>query len=76
MKPEQKPIATRKELCSIVRNITAHTLIAYRMYDALGIPRPTITARYGGHTRSRHTGKRKKYRGARKLMAQKHGVKL
>ena len=65
-------IKTRKELAVIVCGIAAHTLIAHRMYDALGIPRPTVTARYGKHG---HAGKRGKRRGAEKPMRQRHGAR-
>ena len=62
---------TRKELIAIVRASKSTTLIAYRMRQALGLPQPSKR----GRSRDRNA-KARKYRGARKLMAQKHGVRL
>ena len=65
---------TRDELVRIVKQSNANTLIARRMRAALGLPLhvPTIS---GGRTRDR-SAKARKYRGVRKCMKQKHGVRL
>ena len=61
----------RQELIAIVKQSNSTTLIAQRMREALGLPQPQPR----GHTRDKHA-KSRKYRGARKLMKQKHGVRL
>ena len=71
--PESVITMTRDELISLVKSIRSDTLIAVRMYDALGLPHALVDSRSAHHA---HSGKRKKYRGARKLMAQKYGVRL
>ena len=65
---------TRDELLSLVKQSNSDTLFARRMRAALGLPLHVPTAS-GGHTRDR-SAKARKYRGARKLMKQKHGVRL
>lgn len=62
---------TRDELITIVKQSKADTLIASRMRAALGL-RPL---RHRGRTRDK-SARSRKYRGARKLMKQKHGVRL
>ena len=62
---------TRDELVSIVKQSKADTLIAIRLRETLGLPHP----RTRGRTRDR-SRKARRYRGARKLMKQRHGVKL
>ena len=61
----------RKELIAIVKKSNSTTLFARRMREALGLPQPSVR----GRMRDR-SGKRRKYRGAKKLMKQKHGVRL
>lgn len=61
----------RTELTAIVKQSNSTTLFARRMREALGLPQPSLR----GHYRDKHA-KRRKYRGARKLMKQKHGVRL
>ena len=65
---------TRDELVTLVKQSNADTLFARRMRAALGLPLHVPTAS-GGQTRDR-SAKSRKYRGARKLMKQKHGVRL
>ena len=60
---------TRDELARIA--LRYDTQIADAMLKALGVVRPPRK----GRTRDRHA-KSRKYRGARKLMKQKHGVRL
>lgn len=62
---------TRDELRRLVQRSNSTTLLANRMRDALGLPHVNARAR----TRDR-SAKSRKYRGARKLMKQKHGVRL
>ena len=61
---------TRDELLDIVRRSTSDTLPAQRMREALGLPPKPPR----GSTRDR-SDKSRKYRGARRLMHQKHGVR-
>lgn len=61
----------RQELIAIVKQSNSTTLLANRMRDALGLPHVDARAR----TLDRHA-KSRKYRGARKLMKQKYGVRL
>jgi len=61
----------RDELIAIVKQSNSTTLFACRMRDALGIPQP----KYDGHARDRDANRRK-YRGVRRLMKQRYGVKL
>ena len=61
----------RKELIAIVKKSNSTTLFATRMREALGLPQPQLR----GRVRDKHA-KRRKYRGARKLMKQRHGVRL
>ena len=63
---------TRDELVNIVKQSNSDTLIACRMREVLGLPKQVKRKRY----RSKHTGKRKKYRGMDECRRQKHGVKL
>ena len=63
---------TRDELVRIVGQSKADTLFANRMRQALGLPPLAPTA---GATRDRGA-KSRKYRGARKLMRQRHGVRM
>ena len=62
---------TRDELIATVKQSRADTLIAQRLRESLGLPR-VFTRKRG---RTKH-GNAHKYRGAKKLMRQKHGVKL
>lgn len=62
---------TRDELLAIVKRSNADTLIATRLRDALGLPHP----RTRGRTRDR-SRKARRYRGVKKLMKQRHGVRL
>lgn len=61
----------REELTELVRRNNADTLIAQRFREALHLPH----AHKSGHTRDK-SRKARRYRGAKKLMAQKYGVKL
>lgn len=63
---------TRDELVTIVKQSNSDTLIAARMREVLGLPKLVRRKRY----RSKHTGKRKKYRGMDECRKQRHGVKL
>lgn len=63
---------TRDELVNIVKQSNSDTLIACRMREVLGLPKLVKRKRY----RSKHTGKRKKYRGIEDCRKQRHGVKL
>ena len=63
---------TRDELVNIVKQSNSDTLIACRLREVLGLPKLVKRKRY----RSKHTGKRKKYRGIEDCRKQKHGVKL
>ena len=63
---------TRDELVNIVKQSNSDTLIAARMREVLGLPKLVKRKRY----RSKHTGKRKKYRGIEDCRKQRHGVKL
>ena len=65
---------TRDELVNIVKQSTSTTLLAQRMRAALGLPLHALAAS-GGRTRDR-SAKSRKYRGARKLMKQRYGVRL
>ena len=65
-------LMTRDELVKIVRNSNSDTLIAARMRECLGLPKLVKRKRY----RSKHTGKRKKYRGIEDCRKQRHGVRL
>ena len=63
---------TRDELVNIVKQSNSDTLIAARMREVLGLPKLAKRKRY----RSKHTGKRKKYRGIEDCRKQRHGVRL
>lgn len=63
---------TRDELVSLVKQSNADTLLAQRLRESLGLPRANTRKRHG---KTKH-GSSHKYRGAKKLMRQKHGVKL
>ena len=63
---------TRDELVNIVKQSNSDTLIACRLREVLGLPKLVRRKRY----RSKHTGKRKKYRGIEDCRKQRHGVKL
>ena len=63
---------TRDELVNIVKQSNSDTLIAARMREVLGLPKLVKRKRY----RSKHTGKRKKYRGIEDCRKQRHGVRL
>ncbi|MBR2881821.1 MAG: hypothetical protein IKB96_05620 [Prevotella sp.] len=67
-----RTLMTRDELVNIVKQSNSDTLIAARMREVLGLPKLVKRKRY----RSKHTGKRKKYRGIESCRKQKHGVKL
>lgn len=63
---------TREELTDLARRNPADTLLARRLREALGLPALP-------HARAPRaldrTGESRKYRGARRLMAQRYGVK-
>ena len=63
---------TRDELVNIVKQSNSDTLIACRMREVLGLPK--LVKR--GHSRHKHRGNRKKYRGIEDCRKQRHGVKL
>ena len=63
---------TRDELVTIVKQSNSDTLIAARLREVLGLPK---LARCG-HSRHKHRGNRKKYRGIEDCRKQRHGVKL
>lgn len=63
---------TRDELVAIVRRNKSNTLFARRLREALGLPQPR---RRRGRVRDRDA-KHRKYKGAKKLMHQRHGVDL
>lgn len=63
---------TRDELVTIVKQSNSDTLIACRLREVLGLPKLVKRKRY----RSKHTGKRKKYRGIEDCRKQRHGVKM
>lgn len=65
---------TRDELVRIVKQSNSTTLLARRMREALGLPLH-VPAASGGRTCDR-SAKARKYRGHKKLMKQKHGVRL
>lgn len=65
---------TRDELLDIVRRSDSNTLLAARMRQALGLP-AVIAAVKNGCTRDR-SAKSRRYRNAKNLMRQKHGVRL
>ncbi len=67
-----RTLMTRDELVNIVKQSNSDTLIAARMREVLGLPKLVKRKRY----RSKHTGKRKKYRGIEDCRKQRHGVKL
>lgn len=60
---------TRDELTETVRRNLSDTLIALRLREALGLPRSARRANV-------REVKKRRYRGARKLMKQRHGVRL
>ena len=62
---------TRDELIATVKRCNADTLLAQRLRESLGLPR--VSTRKRGRTKHSNAHK---YRGAKKLMRQKHGVKL
>ena len=62
---------TRDELIAKVKQSRADTLLAQRLRESLGLPR--VNARKRGKVKH---GSSHKYRGAKKLMQQKHGVRL
>jgi hypothetical protein len=59
----------RGELAAIA--LRYDTVVSDAMLRALGVTRPVTTARVVDRS-----AKSRKYRGARKLMGQKHGVRL
>ena len=63
---------TRDELTAIVKQSNSDTLIAARMREVLGLPKPVRR----GRNRHKHRGQRKKYRGMNTCRKQKHGVRL
>lgn len=65
----REQIMTRDELTETVRRNLSDTLIALRLREALGLPR-------SAHRVDAREVKKRKYRGARKLMKQRHGVRL
>lgn len=70
--PETSHTMTRDELVSLVKQSNADTLLAQRLRESLGLPRVPTRKRHG---KTKH-GNAHKYRGAKKLMRQKHGVRL
>lgn len=72
MLPESSHTMTRDELVSLVKQSNADTLLAQRLRESLGLPRANARKRHG---KTKH-GNEHKYRGAKKLMRQKHGVRL
>ena len=62
---------TRDELIENVKRCNADTLLAQRLRESLGLPRVNACKR----GKVKH-GNAHKYRGAKKLMRQKHGVRL
>lgn len=67
---------TREQMREIVAKSKSMTLFAYRMREAFALPHPIDTdTRRRARVRDRGA-KGRKYRGARKLMAQRHGVRL
>lgn len=71
MLPESSHNMTRDELIATVKRCNADTLLAQRLRESLGLPRVHARKRHG---KTKH-GNAHKYRGARKLMKQKHGVR-
>ena len=65
---------TRDELVRIVGQSKADTLFANRMRAVLGLPLH-VPAAAGGKTRDR-SAKERRYRNAKRLMRQRHGVRL
>ena len=63
---------TRDELVNIVKQSNSDTLIAARLREVLGLPKPARR----GRSRHKHRGNRKKYRGIEDCRKQRHGVKL
>ena len=63
---------TRDELTAIVKQSNSDTLIACRLREVLGLPKLVVTRRH----RSKHSGKRKKYRDMESCRKQRYGVKL
>lgn len=63
---------TRDELLDIVKRNNTDTLVAARMRKALGLRPPD---RKRGHVRDK-SAKPRRYRGARRLMKQRHGVRM
>lgn len=63
---------TRDELIRVVRRSKSTTLIAFRMREALNLPQPK-PKRCNFRDKD---AKRRKYKGARKLMKQRYGVDL
>ena len=61
----------REELTELVRRNNADTLIAQRFREALHLPHPRARGQWRDKSR-----KARRYRGAKKLMKQKHGVRL
>ena len=61
----------RDELARIASRNRSTTLVAVRLRDALGLPQPKAQP---GSTRDR-SAKSRKYRGARRLMRQRRGVR-
>ena len=67
---------TREQIREIVAKSKSTTLFAYRMREAFALPHPVeIQTRKRARVRDRGA-KGRKNRGARKLMAQRHGVRL
>lgn len=67
-----RTLMTRDELVNIVKQSNSDTLIAARLREVLGLPKLVKRKRY----RSKHTGKRKKYRGMDDCRKQRHGVRM
>ena len=63
---------TRDELLAIVERNRSDTLLALRLREALGLPKPPHKT---GRTYDR-SAKSRKYRDAKRLMKQRHGVRL
>ena len=62
---------TREELIELVRRTRPETLIAKRMYEALGLRVPSPSRRKGDVIYRQQA-----YKGAKRLMHQRHGVRL
>lgn len=69
--PEESTRMNRHELIAIVKQSNSTTLLARRMREALHLPQPPARGLV-----SDKGAKQRKYRGYKKCMKQKHGVRL